>query len=133
MEQNRKQTPPSVDAWLREAKAAPGAEKIGMYLTHNGTVRATAKAQVREGKETSPVSAMLFDYNEDRVKAAVEATRRMAGIYYVRAWLNRGRLRVGDDLMYVLIGGDIRPHVIDAMQFLVGTLKESCVSEQELP
>jgi len=133
MEQSRKQTPPSVDAWLREAKAAPDAGKIGMYLTHNGIVRATAKAQVREGKEAAPVSAMLFDYDEARLSAALEETRRMEGIYHVRAWLNRGRLQVGDDLMVVLIGGDIRPHVIDAMQFLVGTLKESCVSEQELP
>ena len=30
---------PSMDAWLREAKAHESAPKIGMYLTHNGTVR----------------------------------------------------------------------------------------------
>ncbi len=34
--------------------------------------------------------------------------------------------------MYVLIGGDIRPNVIDALQFLVGTIKDECVSEVEL-
>ena len=132
MEHSCKQTPPSMDAWLREAKAAPDADKVGMYLTHNGTVRATAKAQVREGQEHPAVTGMVFAYDEGMVSAAVEAARRMEGIYYVRAWLNSGRLQVGDDLMYVLIGGDIRPHVIDAMQFLVGTLKESCVAEQEL-
>ena len=132
MEHSLKQAPPSMDAWLREAKAAPDADKIGMYLTHNGTVRATAKAQVREGREAAPVAAMLFDHDEAKVSAAVEAARRMEGIYYVRAWLNQGRLQVGDDLMFVLIGGDIRPHVMDAMQFLVGRLKESCVTEQEL-
>ena len=132
MEHSLKQAPPSMDAWLREAKAAPDADKVGMYLTHNGTVRATAKAQVREGREAAPVAAMLFDHDETKVSAAMEAARRMEGIYYVRAWLNRGRLQVGDDLMFVLIGGDIRPHVIDAMQFLVGRLKESCVTEQEL-
>lgn len=132
MEHSLKQAPPSMDAWLREAKAAPDADKVGMYLTHNGTVRATAKAQVREGREAAPVAAMLFDHDETKVSAAVEAARRMEGIYYVRAWLNQGRLQVGDDLMFVLIGGDIRPHVMDAMQFLVGRLKESCVTEQEL-
>jgi len=30
-----------------------------------------------------------------------------------------GLLDVGDDIMYVLIGGDIRPHVIDGLQFIV--------------
>ena len=40
---------PSVDQWLKEAKAHESAAKIGMYLTHNGTVRQTAKAKARLG------------------------------------------------------------------------------------
>ena len=62
----------------------------------------------------------------------VALTRAMPGICYARAWLNEGRLGVGDDLMLVLVGGDIRPHVVDALQFLVGGLKRECVREQEL-
>lgn len=59
-------------------------------------------------------------------------TRRMAGIGYVRVWLNEGYLQVGDDIMYVLLGGDIRPHVTEALSYLVGRIKNECVSEQEL-
>ena len=33
--------------------------------------------------------------------------------------------------MLVLIGGDIRPHVVDALQFLVGEIKNHCVVEKE--
>ena len=44
-------TEPSVDQWLREAKADPAAAQCGMFLTHNGVVRITPKAQVREGVE----------------------------------------------------------------------------------
>ena len=44
---NTKKESPSMDEWLREAKADPSASKIGMYLTHNGVVRETAKAKVR--------------------------------------------------------------------------------------
>jgi len=33
--------------------------------------------------------------------------------------------------MYVLVGGDIRPHVIDALQFLVERIKTQCVVEIE--
>ena len=93
-------TMPSVDAWLREAKADSSAPACGMYLTHNGVVRATPKAA-------------------------------MPGICYVRVWLASGELAVGDDIMLVLIGGDIRPHVVDALQALVGTIKNECVSEVE--
>ena len=34
--------------------------------------------------------------------------------------------------MYVLIGGDIRPHVVEALQYLVGRIKSECVSETEI-
>ena len=50
---------PSMDAWLREAKAHESAPLCGMYLTHNGTVRRTAKAKVRYGAEdTKEVTGM---------------------------------------------------------------------------
>ena len=124
---------PSMDQWLKEAKAAPNADQVGMYLTHNGTVRATAKAMVRSGAvDTKPVTGMVFGYDAEKVKAAEQEAMQLEGIYYVRTWLNEGQLNVGDDLMYVLIGGDIRPHVVDALQFLVGKLKNECVTETEL-
>lgn len=124
---------PSMDAWLREAKADPSAPQVGMYLTHNGVVRQTAKAQVRQGDlSAAPVTGMRFSYDVQRLAAAVERARALPGIFYVRVWLNDGELQVGDDLMYVLIGGDIRPHVVDALQSLVGEIKAECVQETEL-
>ena len=123
---------PSIDEWLKEAKADPSAPKIGMYLTHNGVVRQDAKAKVREGKEdTAEVTGMYFSYDEAGVQAAIEETYKMDGIYYIKTWLNEGNLNVGDDIMYVLIGGDIRPHVIDALQALVGKIKNELVVENE--
>ena len=128
----RGKTPPSMDAWLREAKASPEHEKIGMYLTHNGVVRATAKAQVRAGEDRPPVTGMRFGYDEEKVARAGAEAKALPGIFHVRVWLNEGELTVGDDLMYVLIGGDIRPHVVSALETLVGALKTKCVTEEEL-
>lgn len=124
---------PSIDQWLKEAKAHESAAKIGMYLTHNGTVRQTAKARVRRGEDAPDVTGMYFTYDQAKVDAAIAETYKMDGIFYVRAWLNEGELNLGDDIMYVLIGGDIRPHVVDALQFLVGRLKNECVTEVEHP
>ena len=127
------QNAPSVDAWLREAKADPVSAECGMFLVHNGVVRRTPRAQVREGKtDLGEVRGMDFDYDEEKVALAVAAAREMPGIRYVRVWLNRGALEVGDDIMLVLIGGDIRPRVVEALQTLVGTIKKECVSEREL-
>lgn len=128
-----KKKSPSMDDWFREAKSSPNADKIGMYLTHNGVVRGTAKAQVREGHEhVPPVAGMVFSYNQKKVEAAIADTYRMDGIYYVRVWLNEGELKVGEDIMCVLIGGDIRPHVVAGLERLVGTLKSECVTETEI-
>ncbi len=124
---------PSMDAWLAEAKAHESAPKIGMYLTHNGIVRETAKAKVRFGAEDArPVTGMLFSYDRQKTDAVIAETYKMEGIYYIRVWLNEGQLKVGDDIMYVLIGGDIRPRVMDALNYLVGRLKNECVVEKEL-
>ena len=93
---------PSVDAWLLEAKADASAPACGMYLTHNGVVRATPKSEAR-GVETDGVApghkvgGMVFGYDASKVQAAIEATRAMPGIGYVR----------------------------------VGTIKNECVSEVE--
>ena len=122
-----------MDAWMAEAKAHESAPKIGMYLTHNGIVRKSAKAKVRYGEDnTRAVTGMLFSYDQEKVEEAISETYQLDGIYYVKAWLNEGTLQVGDDIMYVLIGGDIRPHVVDALQFLGGKLKNECVKETEI-
>ena len=124
---------PSMDQWLKEAKAHESAPKIGMYLTHNGIVRQSARSKVRQGDPNSkPVSGMVFSYNADLVDSVINDARKLEGIYYVRVWLNEGQLKLGDDIMYVLVGGDIRPHVVDALQYLVGRIKTECVKETEL-
>lgn len=128
-----KKPSPSMDEWLREAKRDPDAGKIGMYLTHNGIVRETSKRLVRNNESgTKPVTGMLFSYDQEKVANVIEEAKKLDGIYYVRVWLNEGKLQVGDDIMYVLIGGDIRPRVIDALNFLVGRIKSECVIETEL-
>lgn len=124
---------PSMDQWLQEAKKHDSAPKVGMYLSHNGVVRQSARARVRQGDETAaPVTGMLFRYDQAKVDAAIAGAYQLPGIYYIRVWLNEGELTVGDDIMYVLIGGDIRPHVVEALQYLVGRIKSECVSETEI-
>lgn len=127
-----KKVAPSIDEWLKAAKADPVALQEGMFLVHNGIVRQSPKAQVRQGiHDGSQVKGMEFAYDDAKVDAVIAETYKMQGIFHVKVWLNEGLLNLGDDIMYVLIGGDIRPHVIDALQFLVGKIKTECVVEIE--
>jgi molybdopterin synthase catalytic subunit len=127
-----KKIPPSIDEWLNEAKRDPKSKNVGMYLTHNGIVRQTPKAKVRQGfDDGSIIIGMDFSYDKEKVDEFIESAYKMDGIFYIRVWLNEGWLEVGDDIMYVFVGGDIRPHVVDTLQYLVEKIKKECVTEIE--
>lgn len=116
---------PSLDEWLAEVKREPAAADVGMYLCHNGVVRSYS----RDGK---PVVAMDLAVDRERLEELLSTARLMEGVSVVRAWVNEGRLEVGDDIMYVLVGGDIRPHVIEALTALVSMIKSEVVTESEI-
>lgn len=78
------------------------------------------------------MTAVEFSYDAEGLARAVEDAQTWPGISYVKVWLNSGVVPVGGSLMYVLIGADIRPHAIDALQKLVGHIKNELVVEKEL-
>lgn len=124
---------PSMDAWLKEAKQSEQADQCGMFLVHNGIVRVTPKQEVREGVQgLGQVAQVEFSYDEAGVETAIEEALTWPGVHYVRVWLNEGALSVGESIMYVLIGADIRPNCIDALQKLVGHIKNDLVVEKEI-
>ena len=124
---------PNIAQMMKEAKKSKNADKCGMFLLHNGVVRIDAKAKVRENKKnTKKVKAIDFSYDNKKVDIAIKKALKMKGIYYIKVWLNEGLLKVGDDIMLVLIGGDIRPRVVDCLQELVGEIKSKCVVEREI-
>ena len=80
----------------------PDAENCGMYLTHCGVVRRSAKAKVRLGKtDTKPVTGMRFSYDPEKLNCAITAAKQMDGIYHVRVWLNEGELKPGMKVVVV--------------------------------
>ena len=115
---------PDVNAWIGEVKTQPDADRIGMMLVHRGVVRGTT----RSGE---PVSAMTLTYDRKRLAEVVADANTWQGVIAVRAWVNEGVLAVGDDIMGVLVAGDIRPNVFPALERLVGLIKSEVVSESE--
>ena len=123
---------PSLDNLLKEAKLDKDASCVGIYLSHNGIVRKTAKKEVREGVKADEVIAMNFSYNKELVDRYINETKNMSGVYYLNVWLNSGDLKVGDDIMQILIGADIRPNAMDALNYLISKIKNECVIEEEI-
>jgi molybdopterin synthase catalytic subunit len=115
---------PSLDVWLAELKATDDFSSTGMFLAHNGVVRAHS----RDGR---PVTGMRLSVDRELLDELVQTALLMEGVTHVRAWVNEGELAIGDDIMYVMVGGDIREHVFEALMALVRMIKTTVVTETE--
>jgi molybdopterin synthase catalytic subunit len=113
-----------IDQWIAEIKKNSDFQDLGMILAHNGVVRATSK-------EGQPVKGMRLSYNKERLEALVSEYKTKEGIIEVKAWINEGLLKIGDDIMYALVAGKLRKYVIPALEEFVSRIKNEVVKEEE--
>ncbi len=116
---------PDIADWIRDIKARPGSSAIGMILAHQGIVRGTS----RSGE---PVTGMSLATDFTRFVEALAEAGTWPGIFAVRGWVNEGQLSVGDDVMRLVVAGDIREHVFEGLQRLVTLIKTEVLTESEL-
>ncbi len=114
-----------VEKWIEEIKRSVDPEMLGMMLVHNGIVRASSK-------EGGQVKGMRLSYDRNILDAVIDEARGREGIVGVRAWINEGDLKIGDDIMYVLVAGRFRTDVLPVLQHLLGRIKGEVVREEEV-
>ena len=121
------------DFLLQTAKKSKNAANCGMFLIHNGVVRCTSKKSVRKStKSIKKISKLDVSFDKNKVNDAIIKTLQKKGIYYCDVYINKGKLNVGDNIMYIVIGGDIRQRVVKALESLVEIIKSSCIKEIEI-
>jgi molybdopterin synthase catalytic subunit len=113
-----------VEQWIADVKKGSDPGELGMILIHNGVVRATSK-------EGETVRGMHLTYNKEKLDALADEFGKREGILAIRAWINEGRLNVGDDIMYLLVAGRLRKYVLPTLEELVARIKQEVVSEEE--
>lgn len=109
---------------VAQVKRHPDFNKVGMILCHNGVVRGSS----RDGK---PVSEVTVRADRKRLEAVLAEIKAMPGIIEVLAHVNEGTLKVGEDVMYVVVAGDFRENVFDAMIAAVNRIKAEVTSKTE--
>ena len=116
---------PSVEELIRDVKRSSDPKNLGMVLVHNGIVRGSSK-------KGEAVEGMELDYDEEKLKEVISEIERRDGIEAVKVWINRGRLKVGDDIMVVVVAGRFRKDVLPAFEELISRIKEEVVVEREV-
>lgn len=111
---------------IAELKRTPGfTEKVGMVLVHNGVVRATSR---NAGKA---VERLEVHPDQDKIQAICREIEARPGIFAVRALAKDGTFLPGEDLLFIIVAGDIRENVLSALTDALNRIKAEAVRKCE--
>jgi len=106
-------------------KTHPDYHKAGMILCHNGIVRGTS----RNGRKVSGLTISV-DYN--KLRQVIETYKQQPGIIEILVEIADNRhLNVGDDVMLLVVAGDIRENVIAVLNDTLNVIKTNVTSKTE--
>jgi len=114
-----------VDKWLDEIKQRVNPEDLGMILVHNGIVRGTSKSG-------NPVRAMRLSYDQQKLNSVIPIFKQRPGVVEVKIWINSGNLKVGDNIMFLLVAGRFKTDVLLVFEELLSLIKNEIVTEEEV-
>jgi molybdopterin synthase catalytic subunit len=110
---------------IADIRRHPEFHKAGMLLAHNGVVRATS----RDGRR---VKGLRVAVDHDRLERVLAEQRSRPGIIDVRAAIVEDReLSVGDDVMVLIVAGDIRENVIAVLSDTLNLIKATVTEKTE--
>ena len=112
-----------IDTWKQDPEFV---KRVGMILCHNGIVRGTTRTGAQ------PVAAVRVTPDQTRIEALRAEYEQAPGIYRVAVEAHGGELIPGDDLLYILVAGDIRENVKAVLAELLDRIKAEAVHKEEL-
>lgn len=106
-------------------KHHPDFPKAGMLLSHNGVVRESSRDGRRvTGLRVAVDNALLADVLKEK--------RQLPGIVDIQVWIDDTRdLAIGEDVMFIVVAGDVRERVIAALSDTLNTIKAHVTRKTE--
>jgi molybdopterin synthase catalytic subunit len=110
---------------METVKQHPDYPKAGMILCHNGVVRQTS----RDGRL---VTGLRVAVDADRLAAVIAENKNRDGIIEILVEINSDRdLKVGEDVMALVVAGDIRENVISVLSDTLNAIKTTVTGKTE--
>ena len=113
---------------IEAMKKEPGFSKnVGMVLVHNGVVRGWSR------RDHETVTGVEVAVDEHKIEALHKEYSQKPGIYKILIECCSGKLNPGDDLLFIVVAGDIRENVKPVLSELLDRIKGEAVTKTELP
>jgi len=115
----------SLTRLIDNIKKHPDYHQAGMILCHNGVVRSTS----RDGRKGS---GLTISVDHAKLEQVIESNKQTPGIIEILVDINENRhLSVGDDVMFLVVAGDIRENVIQVLADTLNAIKTTVTSKTE--
>jgi len=110
---------------IQTIKQHPEYNNAGMILCHNGVVRRTS----RDGRE---VTGLRVKVDHQQLEQVISENKTRPGIVDILVEIAEDQdLAVGDDVMALVVAGDIREHVISVLSDTLNAIKTAVTSKTE--
>ncbi len=110
---------------LNTVKHHPDFARVGMILCHNGIVRSTS----RDGRK---VSGLRVSVDHEKLEHIISEQKKKPGILDIQVEIAEEKdLKVGDDVMLLVVAGDIRENVIAVLTETLNDIKSTVTDKTE--
>ncbi len=116
----------NVQEMIESIRREPGfAENVGMLAAHNGVVRGSSRSHPGAvvGVEVTP------DF--ERVEAIRREMEGRPGIFCILVEAEQGHIAPGEDLLRMVVAGDIRENVLPVLSDLLNRIKSEAIHKRE--
>ncbi len=115
----------NISSMLEQVKKHPDFSKAGMVLCHNGVVR----ENTREGEGVTGLEIVV---DHDLMDEIIQEQKSKPGIVEILVHIVENKpLAVGDDVMYLLVAGDIRENVIEVLTNTLNRIKSEATRKTQ--
>lgn len=114
-----------INKMIDQVKSLPNYPGVGMILCHKGVVRSTT----REGRE---VTGLRVSVDQEGLDRLISEQKNQPGIVEVLVEIRADQdLAVGQDIMAIVVAGDIRERVIETLTNTLEQVKTKITTKQQ--
>lgn len=100
--------------------------KVGMVMVHNGVVRSWSR------KEGQGVVALEVTPDLQKIEEIRQEFLVRPGVFDIVIEALAGRFVPGEDLLYIIVAGDVREHVKPVLAELLDRIKDGPIAKREI-